>query len=139
FDHEQARPDRDNYVRVIWENVQLGQEHNFDKYNSADVDTLNTPYDYGSLLHYPSNYFSVNGGDTLVSLNPGITLGQRDTLSPLDIQAIRTFYGCSASITTTTTPSTTTNTTPSITTNTTPSITTSTTAKVTTTKSHRKG
>ncbi|KAF7641149.1 hypothetical protein LDENG_00291960, partial [Lucifuga dentata] len=49
FHHEQKRSDRDQYIRVVLENVIPGKEHNFDK-----VNTLNqgTTYDYGSVMHY---------------------------------------------------------------------------------------
>ncbi|CAF1223033.1 unnamed protein product [Rotaria sordida] len=105
FEHEQSRPDRDDYVRVIWENIIRGMEYNFEKYSSSRVVDLNTPYDYESIMHYGRASFSRNGDDTLEPLQPGITLGQRNTLSPIDIQEIRTFYGCSASIVTASTTS----------------------------------
>ncbi|CAF3065266.1 unnamed protein product, partial [Rotaria sp. Silwood2] len=98
---EQSRPDRDDYVRVLWENIEPGFEYNFYKTDTGYAYTLNTPYDFGSIMHYGSNYFSVNGADTLEALNSSITFGQRDTLSPYDIQAIRNFYGCSISTDTT--------------------------------------
>lgn len=39
--------DRDDYVDVIYENMQAGKEHNFNKYTIEQVDYLNQPYDYG--------------------------------------------------------------------------------------------
>ncbi|CAF3229134.1 unnamed protein product [Rotaria sp. Silwood2] len=136
FDHEQSRPDRDDYVRVIWENIIPGMEGNFQKYSISQANTLNTPYDYGSIMHYGRDFFSKNGFDTLVPLKSDVTIGQRDTLSPLDIKAIRTFYGCSvptSTATTTTTRTSTTTTTKSTTTTSTTTITTTTTTTVTTT------
>ncbi|CAF5125828.1 unnamed protein product, partial [Rotaria sp. Silwood1] len=144
FRHEQSRPDRDDYVRVIWENIIPGKENNFRKYNTSEVDTVNTPYDFDSIMHYGRNFFSINGSDTLVALNSSITFGETDTLSFYDIQAIRNFYGCSQPIATTTTSTitttktttsttATTTTTSTTTTKTTTSTTTSTTATTTTT------
>jgi hypothetical protein len=62
--HEQSRPDRDNYVRILWENIEAGQEHNFDK----EVDGLALgPYDFGSLMHYARGDFAnSSGADTLL-------------------------------------------------------------------------
>lgn len=47
--HEQSRNDRDNYVTVLWSNIQGGE----DNHNMAKSKTLdNNPYDYESVLHY---------------------------------------------------------------------------------------
>ncbi|CAF3495761.1 unnamed protein product [Rotaria sp. Silwood1] len=134
FRHEQSRPDRDDYVRVIWENIIPGKENNFRKYNTSEVDTVNTPYDFDSIMHYGRNFFSINGSDTLVALNSSITFGETDTLSFYDIQAIRNFYGCSQPIATTTTSTITTTKTTTSTTATTTTKSTTTTSTTTTTK-----
>ncbi|XP_035521078.1 high choriolytic enzyme 1-like [Morone saxatilis] len=49
FKHEQCRSDRDQHIRILWENVIPGWEYAFDKIN-----TLNqgTPYDYNSVMQY---------------------------------------------------------------------------------------
>merc|ERR1719253_636599 len=49
--HEQARPDRDQYVTIHWDNIQSGKGHNFDL-NEAAYDGVD--YDYESLMHYDS-------------------------------------------------------------------------------------
>lgn len=75
FVHEQSRSDRDNYVTIVWKNIMAGQDerpheqcyegfkktfscifcvltdqlHNFRK---QVTNNLNSPYDYGSLMHY---------------------------------------------------------------------------------------
>ncbi|CAF4508797.1 unnamed protein product, partial [Rotaria socialis] len=96
FFHEQSRPDRDEYIRVNYENVILGMERNFEKYDNSIADTLNTPYDYGSVMHYPNNGFSSNGLPTIEPLQPNVTIGQRANLSAIDIQEVRILYNCSA-------------------------------------------
>ena len=48
-DHEQARKDRDNYIRVLLENVESGQEINFQK---EDTDSLGVEYDPYSVMQY---------------------------------------------------------------------------------------
>src|SRR5262249_35780149 len=45
--HEQSRNDRDQYVRVLWENIQEGREHNFDQH-VTDGDDVGQ-YDYDSI------------------------------------------------------------------------------------------
>ncbi|CAF3759357.1 unnamed protein product, partial [Rotaria sordida] len=109
FEHEQSRPDRDDYVRINWDNIQREMRYNFDKYDNIRVNTLNTPYDYRSLMHYGSTAFSINDSPTIEPIQSGVTIGQRNNLSAIDIQAVRLFYNCTASGITlppTTTPST---------------------------------
>lgn len=71
-------------------------EFNFDKYHSMVVDTLNTSYDYASVMHYETDAFSANGLPTIEPLTPGIPIGQRVNLSATDILEVRLLYNCSA-------------------------------------------
>ncbi|CAM4825436.1 unnamed protein product [Rotaria magnacalcarata] len=73
-----------------------GMAHNFEKYNNSIADTLNTPYDYGSVMHYPNNAFSSNSLPTIEPIQPNVTIGQRVNLSAIDIQEVRILYNCSA-------------------------------------------
>ena len=93
FWHEQARPDRDNYVTVLWANIQVGYEHNFNKYTTG-VDVLGLPYDFDSLMHYGQTSFALNGTKTLVPKVDDVTIGQRTRLSQIDIAEIRKYYNC---------------------------------------------
>ena len=52
FWHEHSRPDRDNYVTIVWENIKEGAEHNFHKYSHGVVDSRGVKYDYASIMHY---------------------------------------------------------------------------------------
>ena len=54
FFHEQSRPDRDNYVNILRENIAQYQELNFEKYTEDDIDDFNVPYDFSSDMHYGS-------------------------------------------------------------------------------------
>lgn len=49
FAHEQARPDRDQAVTILWDNIQTGQEYNFQAYTTSSVNTFNKPYDLGKI------------------------------------------------------------------------------------------
>ena len=49
FAHEQARPDRDQAVTIQWQNIQTGQEYNFQAYSTSQVTTLNKTYDMGKI------------------------------------------------------------------------------------------
>lgn len=54
FWHEQARPDRDDYVTVLMKNVIPDRRYNFQKSNWGEVMSYGVPYDVGSLMHYGS-------------------------------------------------------------------------------------
>jgi hypothetical protein len=108
FYHEQSRPDRDSYVTIRQGNIQSGKEHNFDKYENSFVDTKNVPYDYGSVMHYEADAFTSNGLPTIEPIEPGVQIGQRVWMSPIDIAEVRLFYNCpSSGITSPTIPTTT--------------------------------
>jgi hypothetical protein len=91
--HEQSREDRGTFINVIFANIDPAMQHNFTQHVS-DGDDLG-PYDYGSVMHYPPNAFSINGQATLVPRQPlpaGVTMGQRDALSAGDIQGVAMMY-----------------------------------------------
>lgn len=46
--HEQARNDRNRYVKIVWKNIQSGKESNF--YRTFTYDR--NPYDVGSVMQY---------------------------------------------------------------------------------------
>lgn len=88
--HEHNRSDRDSYVRIVWDNVTPGLEHNFEIRFSAR-DGLRA-YDYDSIIHYPATAFSGNGNPTIVPLRANRDIGQRATLSGGDILLINRLY-----------------------------------------------
>ncbi|MEO8577437.1 MAG: M12 family metallopeptidase [Gemmatimonadales bacterium] len=86
--HEQSREDRDLFVTINFANIIPGMEHNFNQH-ITDGDDIGA-YDFGSIMHYPRDAFTVNGSDTitpLAALPPGVVMGQRTGLSAGDIAA----------------------------------------------------
>jgi hypothetical protein len=67
FYHQQSATERDDYVTIMWENIEDGHEHNFDKYSSDVITNFGTTYDYGSVMHYSAYAFSKNGEMTIVT------------------------------------------------------------------------
>lgn len=88
--HEHSRPDRDQYVRIQWENILPDKVGNFDQTLNDNHDVGG--YDYNSIMHYPRDAFSTGAGDTIVPLDPNAQIGQRQGLSPLDVDAVRFLY-----------------------------------------------
>ena len=52
FHHEQTRPDRDNYVTIIRQNIPSNLYYNFQKYTQSVINDYGVPYDYRSIMHY---------------------------------------------------------------------------------------
>uniref|UniRef100_A0A4X2JUW3 Metalloendopeptidase n=1 Tax=Vombatus ursinus TaxID=29139 RepID=A0A4X2JUW3_VOMUR len=101
FWHEHTRPDRDQHVTIIRENIQQGQEYNFLKMEAGEVNSLGETYDFDSIMHYARNTFS--RGVFLDTILPrrddnGVrpTIGQRVRLSQGDIAQARKLYKCPA-------------------------------------------
>lgn len=93
--HEQGRADRNNFVRINYENVLPGKESQFDQYVTETGEDLGE-YDYCSIMHYPTNIFSKNGQPTITVLQPSrpcaSTIGQTSVLSEGDKLAIHHMY-----------------------------------------------
>lgn len=93
--HEHSRPDRDNYVQVIWDNIIPNMRSNF-KILSL-MNKYNLGYDLGSVMHYgPKDSARDPSLPTLVPKKASkAKMGQRDGLSVLDAAKLRVAYGCS--------------------------------------------
>lgn len=96
FYHMQSSTNRDQFVRVNWNNILPGMEHNFQKYDQFTISSFDTNYDFDSLMHYSRSSFSQNGRDTITTLNPNMAnrIGQRMRLSSGDIARLRNMYNC---------------------------------------------
>lgn len=94
--HEQSRNDRDDYVRVNYDNIMPQAAFNFDKTSWRGND-LNE-YDYSSIMHYPRMAFSKNGQETITPLQD-VEIGQLDGLSEGDIAAVEDLYEAIPAIT----------------------------------------
>ena len=98
FIHEQTRPDRDEYVIINWQNIKKGEEHNFRKHESSNINTLDVPYDFGSLMHYGKTFYSVNGKETITpkdKTEKNSFNSLPDRLSVADLKKLNKFYNCS--------------------------------------------
>ncbi|OQV15023.1 putative High choriolytic enzyme 1 [Hypsibius exemplaris] len=95
FHHEQSRSDRDEHVIINWSNIQPGSHQ--EQFKLRNTNNLNLSYDYGSIMHYAVKDFAMDQDfPALIPKAKGVyaKIGQRDGLSPLDIQRLNLFYEC---------------------------------------------
>ena len=88
--HEHQRPDRGEYIKIVWDNIHSRYEHNFIIRDNPLISEKNFPYDYGSIMHYGSMDFSL-GGPTIIA--DDVEIGQRIGISYWDAEKARAIYG----------------------------------------------
>ncbi|XP_077471644.1 meprin A subunit beta [Stigmatopora argus] len=96
FWHEQSRADRDDYVKIMWDYISEGRDHNFKIHNDTTSSSLGVPYDYGSMMHYSKGAFSNGSESTIVTKIPAFAdvIGQRMEFSDSDILKLSRLYNC---------------------------------------------
>ncbi|KAI0987357.1 hypothetical protein GJ496_001429 [Pomphorhynchus laevis] len=108
FWHEHTRPDRDDHVYILEDNIEEEQFYNFEKKSFDEIDSLGEPYDPESIMHYgPDTFSESNGAFTiLLKYTTGMIyhhsdflkamgkLGQRIRPSNGDISQINKLYRC---------------------------------------------
>ncbi|XP_057291530.1 zinc metalloproteinase nas-4-like [Hydractinia symbiolongicarpus] len=94
FEHEQSRPDRDKYVEIIWGNIHSSVRSQFEKLPDSIINSLGTPYDVRSMMHYAWNSFSKKMSIRTLDPRDQYEIGQRDGFSHIDIQQINLLYRC---------------------------------------------
>ncbi|XP_069124707.1 MAM and LDL-receptor class A domain-containing protein 1-like isoform X2 [Argopecten irradians] len=96
FWHEHTRPDRDQHINVLWDNIANQMDPNFVRMDERDVVLLDR-YDYYSIMHYSPYAFSGNNLPTIQITDSSVNVsmvGQRLNPSDLDITKIRKLYKC---------------------------------------------
>lgn len=68
FYHQQSASNRDEYVKILWENILDGHEHNFDRHNESEITSYGIKYDYESIMHYGKTAFSKNDENTIEAI-----------------------------------------------------------------------
>ncbi len=99
FVHEQSRPDRDDYVQIMWDNIDKQKHINFQIYN--DVIDLKSGYDFESIMHYEFNAFakskeltSIKPLDSSIPLSLLGSAKKSGTLTQSDIKMLNKYYEC---------------------------------------------
>ncbi|XP_056620781.1 meprin A subunit beta, partial [Triplophysa dalaica] len=101
FWHEQSRYDRDDYVVIMWDQIEKGQAPNFEKRSDKVSTSLGVPYDYNSVLHYSKTLFKKGKEPTIVTKIPEFmdVIGQQMEFSDSDVLKLNRLYNCSAGLT----------------------------------------
>lgn len=94
FYHEHSRPDRDEYISVVEENVFPGFLSAFNTIPDETANLLNLGYDYASIMHYSPDTFAIPGTEVIISTKPNIIFGDAAELSPLDVAKTNALYQC---------------------------------------------
>jgi len=101
FTHENNRPDRDYFVRVIWDNIEEVNHKHFYRKNPFSVNSMNVPYDYDSITHMSRWYLGKRDArgnilKTIVTLDhkKKYSIGQRSHLSQSDVLQLNLLYKC---------------------------------------------
>lgn len=101
FYHEHTRPDRDKYILIREDNVRKGKLKNFQK-KTFDTTSADFDYDYNSIMHYGSLFFSKDKRKQKTTIVPlskegngdNIKIGQRTMLSKVDCMKLNQAFGC---------------------------------------------
>ncbi|CAH2052375.1 unnamed protein product, partial [Iphiclides podalirius] len=93
FKDEVTHPQRDQYIRILWDNIQPGYHHLFRI--QADDGSLKTlsEYDPMSVMQFHDRAFSLNGRATVAPLISGLIINPSDGLSQLDTMKLRMMFG----------------------------------------------
>ena len=95
--HEHEREDRDDYVTVLYENLDPSRlDHYLVEHPALG------PYDYASVMHYDARSAAWNGGDVFETVPPGMNIPSAG-LSAGDVDGVARLYGRSPEATSVTT------------------------------------
>ena len=96
--HEQSRSDRDDHVKIHWENIIPSMRYNFNKCNHCNNQGL--AYDLNSVMHYPDWAFSIGGGKKTITCKTAspCKIGNRAGFSANDLKGINKLYSCGGGV-----------------------------------------
>ncbi|XP_068623697.1 low choriolytic enzyme-like [Battus philenor] len=92
FRDEVTHPQRDQYIRILWNNIQPAHHHLF-RIQPADMTKTAVEYDPMSVMHFHDRAFSINGHATITPLITGLIIKPSDSLSQLDKMKLRLLFG----------------------------------------------
>uniref|UniRef100_A0A0N5B6Y3 Zinc metalloproteinase n=1 Tax=Strongyloides papillosus TaxID=174720 RepID=A0A0N5B6Y3_STREA len=93
--HEQARRDRDKYIKIIRKNIEQKLRYNFAREPLHNSENFSISYDLSSLMHYDSYDFAIDDNyPTIVTLDPNYNaqIGQQNGYTFNDVKLINYLY-----------------------------------------------
>jgi len=94
FVHEQNRSDRDEFINVLFDNIEEKYRDNFEKLPQEYMAVTGlAPFDFESLMIYPVWMFVKRGQATMESKINDRSIQPGDHLSPADVERINRAYG----------------------------------------------
>jgi hypothetical protein len=96
--HEQSRADRDNFIRINWDNIRDNMEHNFRTYVESNQNGLDLgDFDFNSIMLYPSVITDLNfvfdpNIPTITTVNGATYWPNFCGLSQGDIESVDALY-----------------------------------------------
>jgi len=95
FLHEQSRPDRDDYITVLYENIKPGKYSAFRKYEQYEVDSFNSPFDIDSVMMYNAYSYAIRKkGPSMVDKDTGLPIEKNRHFTNEDIAQINAMHNC---------------------------------------------
>ncbi|XP_074656527.1 blastula protease 10-like [Tubulanus polymorphus] len=99
--HEHQLPDRDEYLEIIYENVNPAWRVWFNKLPWSEVNNYGVHYDYLGIMHYGTTAFSDKGKQTIKAKDPSKEhliqdTWHKKTLAWSDTQVANFMYQCDA-------------------------------------------
>ncbi|XP_052752086.1 seminal metalloprotease 1-like isoform X2 [Galleria mellonella] len=93
FKDEVSHSQRDQYVRVMWENIHPKYRPLFRIQNNEASSKYSVEYDPLSIMHFHDRAYSNNGHPTITPLVSGLIISPSDELSQLDKMKLRIIFG----------------------------------------------
>ncbi|XP_023232117.1 astacin-like metalloprotease toxin 5 isoform X6 [Centruroides sculpturatus] len=94
--HEHSRPDRDKYIKILWDNITDEFKTEFQVYDKNFL-RICDDYSYDSIMHYGPKSFAKDGKISLMPILPNVTIKEVyewQILSESDIECINKLYKC---------------------------------------------
>jgi hypothetical protein len=93
FLHEQNRSDRDEYISILWQNIDPDLHMQFKKITNFGLSASKTKFSFNSIMLYPSNAFSIVEDDySIVTVEGDEYETTQDILNKIDKKRIEILY-----------------------------------------------